>query len=274
MSNASRRRQAEPACRQAARGKRHCPAYPSDQPRRACQLRSRPMTPASPSFSLPIATGLSITLHVAALISWPQPPGSGGVQIAVPSQLEVRFGRSDGRVVSPSLRPAPPQAHPLAATPPTRTPRPPASEPADRPAPPVSEPLPPREASELPLPVFPIEALSRLPTLTTEVSPEDWPSTPGAPSGRFRIEVDVGTDGRVMRVNPICEPQMCEAASIYAGSILGWRFAPAEILGHRVSSRIHVEFEIGSPESQGFNATPVTPSHPAAPVIRPSETTP
>ena len=122
--------------------------------------------------------------------------------------------------------------------------------------------------------MFPIEALSRLPTLVTEISPEDWPSTPGAPSGNFRIEVDVGPDGRVMRVNPVCEPQMCEAAATYSGAIVGWRFVPAEILGHRVSSRIHVEFEIGSPEGDGFSAAPVTPSRPAAPIVRPSEAAP
>lgn len=239
-------------------------------PRRACQLRPRPMTPASP-FSLPIATGLSIALHAAALISWPQPPGPGEADAMARPPLDVRFARSGRPAAATPVPAAVPMTHALA-------PRPPAPLPPPRPlrSPTTPEParLPPPEATELPLPVFPIEALSRLPTLTTEIAPEDWPSTPGAPSGSFRIEVDVGPDGRVMRVNPACEPQMCEAASIYAGTILGWRFVPAEILGHRVSSRIDVEFEIGSPESEGFNATPVTPSRPAAPVVRPAETAP
>jgi len=229
------------------------------------------MTPAPP-LSLPIATGLSIALHVAALISWPQPPGPGGLQAVTRPPLDVRFARTS-RPVAASPLPAPlPETHPLTATAPIAPAPTPA--PTGHPATPEPAPLPSPEATELPLPVFPIEALSRLPTLATEISPEDWPSTPGAPSGNFKIEVDVGPDGRVMRVNPVCEPQMCEAASIYSGVIVGWRFVPAEILGHRVSSRIHVEFEIGSPESAGFSAAPLAPSRPATPVVRPAETAP
>lgn len=229
------------------------------------------MTPAS-HLSLPIATGLSIALHAAALISWPQSPGPGGALAAARPPLDVRLARTSHPAARPPI-PAPlPETHPIAAAPPTT----PAStpNPAHPPAASAPAPLPPSEASESPLPVFPIEALSRLPTLTTEIAPEDWPSTPGAPSGNFKIEVDVGPDGRVMRVNPVCAPEMCEAAAIYSGAIVGWRFVPAEILGHRVTSRIHVEFEIGSPESAGFSAAPITPSRAATPVVRPAEAAP
>lgn len=229
------------------------------------------MTPAS-TLSLPIATGLSIALHMAALISWPQPPGQGGAHATARPPLDVRFARSEHPAAARPLPAPSPDAQRITIPPPT-APRS-APDPARRPAIPEPAALPPPEAPESPLPVFPIEALSRLPTLVTEVSPEEWPSTPGAPSGSFMIEVDVGPDGRVMRVNPVCEPAMCEAAAIYSGAVVGWRFTPAEILGHRVTSRIHVEFEIGSPESAGFSATPVTPSRPTAPVVRPAETPP
>lgn len=233
------------------------------------------MTPAS-HLSLPIATGLSIALHAAALISWPQPPGPGGAQSAVRPPLDVHLVQTSHPSARAPVPAALPETHPVAATSPTTptsTPKPAYRPAAPAPAP-TPAPIPPSEASESPLPVFPIEALSRLPTLATEISPEDWPSTPGAPSGSFRIEVDVGPDGRVMRVNPVCAPEMCEAAAIYSGAVVGWRFVPAEILGHRVSSRIHVEFEIGFPESAGFSAAPLTPSRAATPVVRPAEAAP
>ncbi|WP_346287704.1 hypothetical protein, partial [Zoogloea sp.] len=104
---------------------------------------------------------------------------------------------------------------------------------------------------------FPFSALSRPPELLTEVGPDDWPPTPGAPAGQLAIEVDIGTDGRVMRVSPLCEPQLCEAGGIYGGFILGWRFRPAEIDGKPVPSRIHVEVEIGDIEASGLQAIPV-----------------
>lgn len=267
MSNASERRQAGPPCRQAARGEHHQPAYSSIQPLLRPQPSPRLMTPLHTN-ALPIAAILSIVLHGAALISWPQPTGPGDAGAAV-RQLDVRITQPSSPA-EPVPPPATPLTHPHAFTPAA----PSTSNPARHPTPPAASPAPPSEAPESPQPVFPIEALSRLPTLVTEISPEDWPSTPGAPSGRFRIEVDVGPDGRVTRVNPVCEPQMCEAAATYSGAIIGWRFVPAEILGHRVSSRIHVEFEIGSPENEGFSATPVSPSRPAAPIVRPSEAAP
>jgi len=224
--------------------------------------------------SLLVASSLSIVLHAAALISWPQPPGAGPTT-TTKGTLDVRLA-DPKQTAAPPSGPVAPEPTPVARATPARA-IPEAHPPVDRPPRPArqasaSSPRP--EAPDLPVPVFPIEALSRLPTLVTEISPEDWPATPGAPSGSFRIEVDVGPDGRVTRVNPVCEPQMCEAAATYSGAIVGWRFVPAEILGHRVSSRIHVEFEIGSPESEGFSAAPVTPSRPAAPIVRPSEAAP
>jgi hypothetical protein len=92
--------------------------------------------------------------------------------------------------------------------------------------------------------------------LLTTVSPDDWPSTPGAPSGSFQIELDIGADGRVMQLRSICEPRMCEAAAIYCGTLTSWRFVPAEILGHPVPSRIRIEFELENPADQGFNVEP------------------
>lgn len=209
------------------------------------------MTLPPPAHSLPIAVGLSILVHAAALITWPLPPGPGGA-IGTSRQLDVRFGHAQ-HAVEAAPRPQP-GAHTItAATSPVQA--------SSKPAPVIPAASSPSTEPQ-PLPIFPVEALTRLPTLVTEITSDDWPSTPGAPSGSFRIEVDVGPDGRVMHVKSECEPRICEAAATYAGTITGWRFTPAEILGHRVSSRIHIEFEIGSPEGEGFITTPVPPQMP------------
>lgn len=211
------------------------------------RLRYTMMPPPAPGLSLPIAAGLSIALHLAALITWPQDPGPGGSN-SMTRQLNVRL------IPSPPTGEATPRPTQRAYVIPTSPSRGRATARTPAPARPAA---PPPDADPQPLPVFPVEALTRLPTLLTEIAPDDWPSLPGAPSGRFRIEADIGPDGRVMHVNLLCEQEMREVAAAYAGTIMGWRFTPAEILGHQVSSRIHIEFEIGSPESQGFTATPV-----------------
>lgn len=206
---------------------------------------------APPAPALAIATALSILMHLMVITSWPQPP-SPGRAADLASPLKARLAQSTLSLEAPNPRLVPeakPAAVPIARAPTQNQPVLPLAAPA---------PLPP-EADIRPEPIFPIEALTRLPALVTEITQDDWPSTPGAPSGSFRIEVDVGPDGRVMRVKSVCEPKICEAAATYAGTITGWRFTPAEILGHRVSSRIHIEFEIGSPESEGFIATPISP---------------
>lgn len=67
-----------------------------------------------------------------------------------------------------------------------------------------------------------------------------------------------------MRVNPLCEPQLCEAAGIYGGFIMGWMFRPAEIHDKAVPSRIRVEVEIGDTNASDLQAIPV-PEPQAAP---------
>ena len=219
------------------------------------------------SRSLLLAASLSIGLHLAAMLSWPSArPPLPRAEI----RLEVRLKPAHPAppaAPAPRTSPGTPARHaaPHAGT---RTgPVPPA---LARPGP-ENEATPPRPDPPI---VFAADALTQAPALLTEISPEDWPPTPGSPSGRFGIDVDIGTDGSVMRVNPICDSGMCDAAATYAGVIIGWRFAPAEILGHPVASRIRVEFEIGSPASQGFIATPTNASSSPAPVVRPSEASP
>ncbi len=231
--------------------------------RRAEDRRLDSMTspPSLHAPALAYAMSLSVLMHVLALISWPPPPAPGNNNTDRPApRLNARLGFTARTMEN---RPSPqvvqedhPATRPSAATTP---PKPSSDLPMPREtASPARSPDPGQDAP----PVFPVEALTHLPQLVTEVTVDDWPSTPGAPSGSFQIEVDVGSDGRVMRVKPLCEPKICEAAATYAGVITGWHFVPAEILGHPVSSRIQIEFEIGSPESEGFTATPLPPQAP------------
>lgn len=199
--------------------------------------------------TLAYAIGVSVVMHLLALISLPPPPAPDHPDRPAP-RLNARLAFGPHPLED---RPAQQvrEAQPRAVV--TR-PEPPSDQPPLRET--LSPSQPPDPGQEAPQ-VFPVESLTHLPKLVTEVSVDDWPSTPGAPSGSFQIEVDVGSDGRVMRVKPLCAPKICEAAATYAGVITGWRFVPAEILGHPVSSRIQIEFEIGSPESEGFTATPL-----------------
>jgi hypothetical protein len=194
---------------------------------------------------LALATIFSVALHLAALVTYS--PSSDSLTGAAGSgrTLQVRM----------DVRPAPSTpstAHPPAAQAKAPTARPRRHEAATPTNQPAVAPLP----ADPDLPYFPTFALTRVPTLLTTVSPEDWPSTPGAPSGSFQIELDIGADGRVMQLRSICEPRMCEAAAIYCGTLTGWRFVPAEILGHPVPSRIRIEFELENPADQGFNVEP------------------
>lgn len=209
-----------------------------------------------PPSRLPIACTLSILLHMLVLLAWPLGPASPGEARAVQrlqatlSSPRARAGTPDAAVAStlpprpaaPSLE-IPPRQHA-----PTEAPSGTQPDPAPAPAPAY----------------FPFSALSRPPELLTEIGPDDWPPTPGAPAGQLAIEVDIGTDGRVMRVNPLCEPQLCEAGGIYGGFIMGWIFRPAEIHDKAVPSRIRVEVEIGDINASGLQAVPV-PQTQAAP---------
>lgn len=203
---------------------------------------------------LPIACTLSVLLHLLFLLAWPlgpTPPGEPQAYQRLQATLTAERPRPGAGEASegearPETAPALPQPE---RTPLQDTPREAATEAQPDPA---SAPA-----------YFPFSALSRPPELLTEVGPGDWPPTPGAPPGQVAIEVDIGTDGRVMRVNPLCEPQLCEAAGIYGGFILGWRFRPAEIDDKTVPSRIRVEVEIGDISASGLHATPVPQTQPA-----------
>lgn len=208
-----------------------------------------------PPSRLPIACTLSILLHMLVLLAWPLgPTNQGGARAvwrlqATLSSPPLRAGGADaaGADTSP--------ARILASSPPP--PPQDTSREASTGTPPHAEP-PPAPA------YFPFSALSRPPELLSEIGPDDWPPTPGAPAGQVAIEVDIGTDGRVMRVNPLCEPQLCEAGGIYGGFIMGWIFRPAEIHDKAVPSRIRVEVEIGDTNASGLQAVPV-PQTQAAP---------
>lgn len=195
---------------------------------------------------LALATAFSVALHLAALVTYS--PSSDTI-----TKPATSAGALQVHVASPPATPVRPTVQPpaeRAGSPPPKTSRREAAPPAPRPAttaPPPAEPGPP---------YFPTFALTRVPALLTTVSPDDWPSTPGAPSGSFQIELDIGADGRVMQLRSICEPRMCEAAAIYCGTLTGWRFVPAEILGHPVPSRIRIEFELENPADQGFSVEP------------------
>lgn len=195
---------------------------------------------------LALATVFSVALHLAALVTYSPFSDSFTKPAGTARTLQVRMGFHP----APSMRSAIAPAAEEAKVPETRSRRREAATPATKPvatAPPPAAPSPP---------YFPAFALTRAPTLLSTVSPDDWPSTPGAPSGSFQIELDIGADGRVMQLRSICEPRMCEAAAIYCGTLTGWRFVPAEILGHAVPSRIRVEFELENPADQGFNVEP------------------
>lgn len=207
-----------------------------------------------PPSRLPIACTLSVLLHLLVLLAWPLgpiPPGGPQAYQQLQATLTAERPRPGTAITSnggarPDTAPALPQ--------PERAPLPdtPREAAAEAPPDPASAPA-----------YFPFSALSRPPELLTEVGPGDWPPTPGTPPGQVAIEVDIGTDGRVMRVNPLCEAQLCEAAGIYGGFILGWRFRPAEIEDKAVPSRIRVEVEIGDSSASGLHAIPLPPAQPA-----------
>jgi hypothetical protein len=195
---------------------------------------------------LVLATVFSLALHLAALVTYTPSLNTANKPATSARTLQVRVGSPPASFVRPAIRPADERA----GTPAAETGKRKAAAPASKPvatAPSPAEPSPP---------YFPTFALTRVPTLLTTVSPDDWPSTPGAPSGSFQIELDIGADGRVMQLRSICEPRMCEAAAIYCGTLTGWRFVPAEILGHPVPSRIRIEFELENPADQGFSVEP------------------
>ncbi len=192
---------------------------------------------------LALATAFSVVLHLAALVTYS--PSSAPITGPATSARALQV-----RMESPPATPAHSTIRPLAEQ------TAPSKKIGKREAtPPAPEPVAPSPAEPSP-PYFPTFALTRAPTLLTTVSPDDWPSTPGAPSGSFQIELDIGADGRVMQLRSICEPRMCEAAAIYCGTLTSWRFVPAEILGHPVPSRIRIEFELENPADQGFSVAP------------------
>jgi hypothetical protein len=196
---------------------------------------------------LALATAFSVVLHLAALVTYSPSSNTLTAPATSARALQVRVESPPPAAPARSaIRPPAERAEPPAPKPGKREATPPAPRPV-APAPSPAEPSPP---------YFPTFALTRVPTLLTTVSPDDWPSTPGAPSGSFQIELDIGADGRVMQLRSICEPRMCEAAAIYCGTLTGWRFVPAEILGHPVPSRIRIEFELENPADQGFSVEP------------------
>lgn len=211
-----------------------------------------------PDASLLVASVLSITLHWGALITLDRAPHTGQASPTAPPLIA-------------SLRTAPPRPFPP-ALPKQRSPdRVPISNgPSDRQSMTRTPSSHQQSTDEAPsnsnagaeVPFFPIEALSRPPVLLTKVGPQDWPSNPGAPSGRLLIQVDIDADGRVVRTTPVCTPYTCHAAATYAGFIRDWSFSPAEILGHPVPSRIAIEIELENPVDKDLEFSPLTPSQP------------
>lgn len=214
-----------------------------------------------PDASLLVASALSITLHWAALIPFNSDHHT--------SQASPKAGP-----LVASLRPAPSLSPPSASL--SAPPKPPALASAPASHKPSSTqaiphtPLPHQRNADAPspnasteVPFFPIEALSRPPTLLTQVSSDDWPSNPGAPSGRLLIQVDIGADGHVVRTTPVCTPYTCHAAAIYANFISKWIFSPAEILGQAVPSRISIELELENPMDRDLEVSPLTPPQPS-----------
>lgn len=207
-----------------------------------------------PPSRLPIACTLSVLLHLLVLLAWPLGPIPPGEPHAY-SPLQATLTAKRPRVAmgdTPQAE-ARPKTSPAALQP---------ERPSIQDTPGESATQAHRDPPGAPA-YFPFSALSRPPELLTEVGPDDWPSTPGAPPGQVAIEVDIGTDGRVMRVSPLCEPQLCEAAGIYGGFILGWRFRPAEIDDKAVPSRIRVEVEIADISAPGLHAIPMPAVQPA-----------
>ncbi len=207
-----------------------------------------------PPSRLPIACTLSVLLHLLVLLAWPLgpiPPGEPQAYRPLQATLTAERPRpGTGATREGEAMPETAPALPQPESPPLQD--------IPREAAAAAQP----EAASPPA-YFPFSALSRPPELLTEVGPGDWPPTPGAPPGQVAMEVDIGTDGRVMRVTPLCEPKLCEAAGIYGGFILGWRFRPAEIDDKAVPSRIRVEVEISDISASGLHATPVPQTQPA-----------
>lgn len=202
---------------------------------------------------LAIATALSVALHLAALVTYGPLPGTATEAPSTVKPLQVRMNTP--RPSATRSTPPPRASH--TSPPEFKTPIPEVTTPAPPPAPqPAVTPPAPAATS---VPYFPTFALTRIPAPLTTVSPEDWPSAPGAPSGSFQIELDIDAEGRVTAQRPICEPHMCGAAAIYAETLASWRFVPGEILGHTVPSRIQIQFEIGTPFDEGLDSAPIPP---------------
>ncbi len=129
-----------------------------------------------------------------------------------------------------------------------------AAEPPTPPSPAAPAPVaPPTDAATsdgtadatIPDSYLPLARLTREPQLLTEVDPSHWPALPDTPSGVFRLELGIGSGGRVERIVPLCEPALCAAAERYAEIVREWQFQPAEALGRPMPSRLTLEFQVG-----------------------------
>ena len=102
----------------------------------------------------------------------------------------------------------------------------------------------PASSRLIPSRFIPVAELTRPPELISYVNERLWPRMPGIPPGSFRLELSIGANGHVQKVQPDCEGALCEAARIYADIVGQWLFLPGEVLGTQVPSLLILEFEV------------------------------
>jgi hypothetical protein len=176
-----------------------------------------------PDRKLCLALGLSIVLHAAAFILFLT--GTRLNPVAPRHVLSVALLRPV-TTIHPDVVPAPPGgdfALPRNASP---------------------EPMAPRNDAPDPLAGM---AASREARLLTPVDDKDWPQLPELTSGRFELELFIGSDGRVQAVVPRCEESLCPAAEAYAEVVRDWDFEPAARDGQLVTAHLRISFDLGAP---------------------------
>lgn len=126
-------------------------------------------------------------------------------------------------------------------------------------------------AASLPSPIeAPIQALTSQPPTASVPPPQPprllsvvderfWPSIPDDIAGAFRLELSIGTNGRITDIKPLCDGDTCIAARAYAEVVRTWTFTPAEAEGHPVPGRLLLDFDVAPGNNDRDRDTDHTP---------------
>jgi protein TonB len=120
------------------------------------------------------------------------------------------------------------------------------------------KPAPPPEGIVPPASYYPAHLLDERPQIRTHVEPA-FPAAAPVPSGRVRLRLYIGEDGRVEQIAVMQSdpPGVFEASATAA--FAGAQFTPGKVRGSAVKSQMTIELFFGSPVPLADSRTADTP---------------